>query len=233
MRLSFRDAAGYLGVSERTVRHWVRDGSLPVIHAADREFLDAVELWEWATRRGMAVSRRLLDDLHQTANAPIDLATLVSAGGVVRDVPGTTRDAVLEAVVARLPLPGDVDRAFLTHVLEAREALGSTGVGDGIAIPHVRNPIVLHLEHPLVMVALLQHAVDFAAPDGQPVTTVFTVITPDIPTHLAILGRLALVLRDAELRRMLTTRAPADDIIARIDMLEHRETGTFRIPEEA
>jgi PTS system nitrogen regulatory IIA component len=231
MRLSVREAASYLGVPERDVRRWVRDGTLPAIQAADRQFLDAVELWEWATRRGMVVSRHLLDDLHQRADAPTSLATLIEAGGIVRDVPGASRDEVLRAVVARLPLPDEVDREFLLEVLEAREALGSTGIGDGIAIPHVRNPIVLHLDQPLVMIALLHQPVDFAAPDGRPVTTLFTIITPDIPTHLAILGRLALVLRDPDLRRSLTDRATAQDIVSRIDMIEHRETGAFRIPE--
>jgi len=201
------------------------------MQAADRQFLDAVELWEWATRRGMAVSRRLLDDLHQRAEAPWSLATLIGTGGIVRDVPGTSREAVLQAVVAALTLPDEVDRAFLLEVLEAREALGSTGIGDGIAIPHVRNPIVLHLDRPLVMIALLRQPVGFAAPDGRPVTTLVTIIAPNIPTHLAILGRLALVLRDADLRRLLSDRAAADDIIRRIDMIEHRETGAFRIPE--
>src|SRR5213076_3370625 len=47
-----------------------------------------------------------------------------------------------------MPLPAQVDRELLLGMLLAREALQSTGIGDGIAIPHVRNPIVLHVAHP-------------------------------------------------------------------------------------
>ena len=50
---------------------------------------------------------------------------------------------MLRAVVARMPLADEGDRELLLDVLLAREAMGSTGVGDGIAIPHVRNPVVL------------------------------------------------------------------------------------------
>ena len=73
----------------------------------------------------------------------------------------------------------------------AREALGSTGIGDGIAIPRVRNPIVLHLSRPIVTLCFLERPVDFGALDGQPVTTLFTLISPTVRAHLHLLSRLS------------------------------------------
>jgi PTS system nitrogen regulatory IIA component len=134
-------------------------------------------------------------------------------------------------VVARLPLPPDYDREFLMTVLEAREAMGSTGIGDGIAIPHARNPILLHVDQPLVALCLLRHPVEFEAVDDLPVHALFVVISPSVPVHLKILARLGLVLRDAELRRMLKTRASTDDIRRRVQELESRPTGYFQIPK--
>ena len=64
-------------------------------------------------------------------------------------------------------MPDEVDRDFLLTVLEAREAMGSTGIGDGIAIPHVRNPILLHVKRPFVSLFLLKQPVDFDAIDGK------------------------------------------------------------------
>ena len=81
-------------------------------------------------------------------------------------------------------LPEEVDSEFLYQVLLAREALGSTGMGDGIAIPHVRNPIVLHLSRPMVTLCFLETPIDFGSLDGKPVTTLFTLISPTVRAHL-------------------------------------------------
>ena len=127
---------------------------------------------------------------------------------------------VLRALVDILPLPADVDRNFLASVLEAREAMGSTGIGDGIAIPHVRNPILLHVSEPFVTLGLLRHPVDFAAVDGRPVNALFAVVSPTIPTHLRILAQLGYALRDTKLRQLLGSAATSDAILTRLKALE-------------
>ena len=59
-------------------------------------------------------------------------------------------------------------REFLYQILLARESLGSTGIGDGVAIPHVRNPVVLHVSEPVVTLSFLETPIDFHALDGKP-----------------------------------------------------------------
>jgi PTS system nitrogen regulatory IIA component len=135
---------------------------------------------------------------------------------------------VLAGIVAHLPLPAEVDRDFLLTVLEAREAMGSTGIGDGIAIPHVRNPILLHVKRPFVSLFLLDHAVDFEAIDGKPVHALFVVVAPSVPVHLQTLAHLGHVLRDPEVRRLLAVRESDDRILGRIRELEHPEQESSR-----
>src|ERR1035438_6479287 len=84
------------------------------------------------------------------SQCPAVESELLRAGGIYHDVPGATKEDALRSFVACLPLPPEQDREFLLEVLVAREALSSTGIGDGIAIPHVRNPILLHVDHPFV-----------------------------------------------------------------------------------
>ena len=141
---------------------------------------------------------------------------------------GASKTDVLHALVSALPLPADADREFLVSVLEAREALGSTGIGDGIAIPHVRNPIVLHVSHPFVALALLKQPVDFDALDGQPVNALFLVVSPTIPTHLRILAQLGALLRDPMLRGLLRANAPNEALRDRITTLELAASRTTR-----
>jgi PTS system nitrogen regulatory IIA component len=231
VQLTIRQAAPYLSVDEATLRGWIKRRGLPVHKVNEQLYLNPVELWQWAMENGVVVSRRLLEDARQVAEEVPPLSDLLASGGLHTDVGGEDRSGVLREVVARLPLPPDYDREFLMTVLEAREAMGSTGIGDGIAIPHARNPILLHVDQPLVALCLLRHPVEFEAVDDLPVHALFVVISPSVPVHLKILARLGLVLRDAELRRMLKTRASTDDIRRRVQELESRPTGYFQIPK--
>src|SRR5215207_4281877 len=223
MQLTLREAAAYLDVSERTLRRWINSRGLPVHLVNERYHCNAIELWEWALENGVPVSRSLLDQARRAPDdAPPPLSELLTRGGCFRDIEGTSKSEVLREIVRYLPLPADFDREFLATILEAREEMGSTGIGDGIAIPHVRNPIVLHVQQPFVSLFLLQHAIDFAAIDGEPVHALFVVVSPNIPAHLRILAQLGYALRDDDLRRLLRQRAPADEIMARIRALESR-----------
>lgn len=220
MRLSLTEAIDYLGVSERTVRRWIRDRGLPVHRADERLFVNPIELWEWAVEHDVPVSPKLLEEARRMPDAVAPISALLEAGGIHDQVPGSTPGEVLRAVVDRLPLPESVDRDFLTAALAGREAMGSTGIGHGIAIPHVRNPIVLQVNEPLVSLCLLAHPVDFGAIDGQPVHALFTLISPTVPTHLRMLAALSYLLQDPELRTLVQERAAAPRLLERIRALE-------------
>ncbi len=228
MQLTVREAASYLRVDEATVRRWIARRALPVHRADERLYLNAIEVWEWATENGVPVSRALLEQAQRRPEQVPPLSALLSSGGIHHDVGGEDKASVLREIVQRLPLPDDVDREFLVTTLEAREAMGSTGIGDGIAIPHVRNPILLHVAAPFVTLCLLRHPVDFGALDGQPVHALFTVISANVPGHLRILGQLGFALHDEELRRLLTHRAPDAEILTRVQAVEGRASGVHK-----
>jgi len=226
MQLTLRQAATYLNLSEATIRRWITKRGLPAHLINERLHCNAIELWEWAVENGVPVSKGLLEQARGALDDLPSLSALLVTGGIHRDLSGRTTPEVLRALVDVLPLPTDVDRDFLASVLEAREAIGSTGIGDGIAIPHVRNPILLHGAAPCVALAFLRHPVDFAALDGRPVHALFALVSPTIPVHLKILAQLGYTLRDVELRELLRTEAPSDTILARIRALEPSRTAS-------
>lgn len=227
MQITVRQAATYLGVNESTLRRWIKERGLPVHRVTERLYLNAIEVWEWAMEHGVPASRSLLEEARRSPEEVPPLFKLLETGGIHRDLEGDDKSAVLAAIVHRLPLSPEVDREFLLTVLDAREAMGSTGIGDGIAIPHVRNPILLHVERPFVSLCLLRTPVEFGAIDGKPVHALFLVVSPTVPSHLRVLAQLAFVLRDSELRQLLQERAPTDLILHRIHEVEQRTTGSF------
>jgi PTS system nitrogen regulatory IIA component len=220
MHLALSEAASYFDVPESRLRRWIRTRGLPVHRIDERLYCNAIELWEWALETRVPVSKELLQVARRSRDEAPSLAVLLAEGGIHRDIGGVSKREVFEEVVERLPLPADVDREFLVDVLDARETMGSTGIGDGIAIPHVRNPILLHVTTPFVSLCLLRHPIEFGAPDHQPVSALFVLVCPTIPLHLRILAKLAFVLRDDELRRLLRSAAPSQAVLDRITALD-------------
>jgi PTS system nitrogen regulatory IIA component len=220
MKLTVRDAARLLSVSEKSVYRWIKQGAIPVYQINDQYRFNRAELLEWATSRKISVSPEIFAEPEGGETPPPSLSEALRAGGVHYRVAGTDKASVLHAVVDLMKLPDEVDRDFLYQVLLAREALGSTGVGDGIAIPHVRNPIVLHLSRPMVTLCFLERPVDFGALDGQPVTTLFTLISPTVRAHLHLLSRLGFALRDAAFKSAVMRQASREEILEALARVE-------------
>jgi PTS system nitrogen regulatory IIA component len=219
MQLTSREAARLLGVAEPTLDRWIRDGDLAATRVNDQFRLNPTDLLEFAAARNLDVSPALLEEL-EPAQALPGLAEAIRAGGVHRDVPGAGKSEILRAVVDRLPLPPGVDRAMLHHVLLAREALGSTGFGNGIALPHARNPIVLRVARPAVAICYLATPVEFGAIDGRPVHTLVTLVCPSTRAHLHVLALAAAALRDPGVLAKLEARAGADALVAEVARFE-------------
>jgi PTS system nitrogen regulatory IIA component len=147
----------------------------------------------------------------------------VRAGGVHPRLPGTDREGVLRAVVERLPLPPGADRALLLDTLMARERLGSTALGGGMAVPHPRDPIVLRVPAPELAVCYLETPIGFDAPDGRPVDTLFVLVTPSVRDHLRLLAALATALRDPAVRDRIAARAGPEALLAQLEGLEREQ----------
>lgn len=223
-----------LNVSEKTIYRWIKDGTLPAYRVAEQYRFNRAELLEWATARKINVSPQLFEE-PEGRDAPLpSLSEAVQAGGIYYRIGGSDKPSVLRSVVDVMRLPDSVDREFLLQVLLARESLGSTGIGDGIAIPHVRNPIVLHIATPMITLCFLDHPIDFGALDGKPVSILFAIVSPTVRAHLRLLSRLAFALRDDALQSILRQQGSRDEILRGIRLAETRlgqpHTGSLQEP---
>ncbi len=220
MLLEPAEAAQALNVDERTVVRWIRKDNLPAEQIQGDYRINPVDLLEWATDRGIKVNPALYK-MPDADDRPLpSLSQALEAGGIHCAFPGDDKESVLRNVVATLELPPEIDPEFILQVLLAREAMGTTAVGDGIAIPHVRNPILVQLPVPKVALSFLRRPVDFGALDGRPVQILFTIISPTIRMHLHLLSKLAYCLRDERLRGILGTQCNAEAIMAAVREIE-------------
>ncbi|MFA4943279.1 MAG: PTS sugar transporter subunit IIA [Lentisphaeria bacterium] len=220
MQLSVKDVARLLAVSEKTIYRWIKQEAIPAYRISDQFRFNRAELLEWATSRRIQVSPEIFQEDPQGKATLPSLAEALRAGGVAYRVGGTDQPSVLRAIVEVLKLPDEVDREFLYQVLLAREMLGSTGIGEGIAIPHVRNPVVLHVSKPTVTLCFLEKPIDFRALDGQPVNTLFTLISPTVRAHLHLLSRLGFALRTPEFKEAVRRQASRDELMATVAAAE-------------
>lgn len=227
MDLSIRDVARLLDLSEGQVYRLARDGSLPASRVHEQYWFNRVEVLEWAASR----AHRVAPDLYPSGKTDsVQLGAALARGGIYHRVPGATSEQVFEAVTRLSGIPESVDRALLLQLLICREALASTGIGGGIALPHPRDPLVFPSDGPVVLLCFLERPVEFGAIDGQHVHTLFTLLSPSIRSHLATLARLSYCIHDAALRELLAQQAPADTIHTRVRELD--EAAPARPPRE-
>ncbi len=220
MQLSVKETALIFSVSEKTVYRWIKREMIPCYRINDQFRFNRAELLEWATSRRIPVSADIFTE-ESEGNSPLPAITeALKTGGIAYRVEGSDQAAVLRSIVDLLKLPEEVDREFLYQVLLARESLGSTGIGDGIAIPHVRNPVVLHVTKPSVTLCFLENPIDFKAIDGLPVSVLFTLISPTVRAHLHLLSRLGFVLHDAAFRDALKNQASREDLLELLSLAE-------------
>jgi len=220
MELLVKDVVRLLNVPENTVYAWIEEKKLPVCTVNGQIRVSKVDLLEWATQSGIALTAKFLGALSGQDLALPEMTEALERGNILYNIPGKDKPSVLRSVVKAITLPARVDRDFLLQVLLAREALGSTGVGDGIAIPHPRNPVVLNVDQPFLSLLFLEKPVEFDSIDKKPVTVLFTLISPTVRAHLHLLSRIAFALHNEGFKEKLKRQAPADDLFSDLKRIE-------------
>jgi PTS system fructose-specific IIC component len=134
------------------------------------------------------------------------LADLVRVESILSPMTASTREAAIAALVDVLPIRDPAARGELKAAVLAREAAGSTGIGEGVSIPHARSSRV---SVPLLAIGRAAAPIDFHAADGVPVTLVFLLAVPaaEPSFHLKTLAAISRIAADKELLRRLNGAA--------------------------
>ena len=138
-------------------------------------------------------------------SGPIVLSQLISPASINLNLAGADREAVLEELVNQIPelSRAPESRKTLLRALHEREQLCSTGIGDGVALPHARNAIVGIVDNPVIVFGRHARGVSYGAIDGAPAHLFFLLVAPTVTQHLAVLARISRILRDPAVRHGL------------------------------
>ena len=147
---------------------------------------------------------------------------LLSAPVINLNLKSADREGVLQELVNQIPQLVDRPEArqTLLRALHEREQLHSTGIGDGIAVPHSRNALVGLVDEPIMVFGRHATGIPYDAIDDVPARLFFLLVAPTVTQHLAILARLSRLLRDRKLRQSLLAVDKPERVIALIGEAE-------------
>lgn len=142
-----------------------------------------------------------------------DLGDLVTPRGVIAQLRAPTKRQVLQELARRAATMTGIDDKRLYEALAERERLGTTGIGNGVAVPHCRLPELTQLHG---LFARIERPAPFEAIDDQPVDLVFLLLAPTEAgaEHLKALARVSRLLRDKAMCEKLRGANSADALYA-------------------
>jgi PTS system nitrogen regulatory IIA component len=198
--MTIDEVAAYLRVSVKTVYEWAQKAEIPCgkIGNGWRFRRDEVQRW---------VNRRLGAERKRFSLPEVDLGRVLPPGRILIMERGRKQE-VLDALIECLSAASEVaDRAALTEAIYQREALMSTGIGLGVAVPHCR---LTSVAAPVMAAAVIRAAIpDYDSLDGQPVRLVFMIAAgaDQHAEHLRILAAISRRIKAPEVRGRLCGEA--------------------------
>ncbi|MCB9057860.1 MAG: PTS sugar transporter subunit IIA [Calditrichae bacterium] len=216
--LTTEEVARLLGLPEVTVQRWEHQGKIPYKIINGQVSFKKSEIIRWAKAHDLTIREK-----HGKSKDLISehlLTDAIVAGGIYHNIDGDDVYTVFHNALNNLGFIDKKDHDRVFDELLNREELASTGIGNGIAIPHTRNRLDLNLNYAHVAIIFLNKPLPFNAIDGKPVTVLFMIFTTSVKEHLKMLSRISFVLQKSQLKEMLAGDIEDQNLITQIKQIE-------------
>ena len=224
MQLSIEQVAEALDLPVETVARWVRQGRIPFQRQQGELHFRQRVLEKWAAQHKLPFHVAPQGEGHREDCPEENVQIAMRRGGVYYDVGGVDTASIFKAAIhclTHLNLSDEDQTVLLDRLLE-REAMASTGVGKGVAIPHPRTPMEKAVPSPTICTFFLNSALPFQAIDDKPVFVLFLLLSPNTTAHLHCLSRLAFCVRDNSFVAFLQSRPAPDALLERVASFEQQ-----------
>ncbi len=223
--LSIEEVAARLNVSVEKLNHWVKQDKFPCqIKKGKMAFSDtAIKTW---LEDNLKAAHNKLTAEHQSLQTPPprrgrSMFDFILRGGVFYNIDGATPQDVITNALNAMPLPNYCNKAGVIEQILERESIVSTALGNGVAVPHARNPLMEHEDDERIAICFLRHPIDFRALDREPVTALFIMMSHARRSHLQMLQRISFFCSQDDFIAMLKRRAQKEEIFEYLDA--HRQ----------
>lgn len=208
MDLKIKDVAELLNVSETTIRRWLSDGKIPAYRINYQYRFNRLEIEDWVMDHKVGKTSHYLAPSQEPTKAAekeediqgqtfrgskqFSLYRAIHKGGVLYDVDGNNKEEILRNAMKQIAsdLNLDLDSEIISELLLDREALQSTALNNGIAIPHTRD-FLLNAHFDTVSLVFPKNPLPYGALDGKDVHTLFFLFAGDDRRHLHLLAKIA------------------------------------------
>jgi len=214
-----KEVADLLGLPEVTVQRWIHQGKIPNKRVGKKTVLIKNEVINWARAHDLEIKQKQdIININPLSNNP--LADAIENGGIYPSIEAVDIYSAFENSLVLFPFLENEDKKNILNELLSREELASTGIGNGIAIPHTRSRIQLNLDTAHIPVIFLKEPISFNAIDNNAVFVLFMIFTTTVKEHLKILSKLSFILQQDDILNILKQRNSGFDLIDKIKVLE-------------
>ena len=219
--INIKQVAEHLGISEKTVYRLIKKSEIPAIKVGNQWRFNRQEVEGWLRReKPEAYVAGHLDEFLPESEPSVLIYSLLLKNRIFFDVPGKSREEVLENAMKLIPLDSQTNRKELLEAIIDREKLCSTGIGHGIALPHPRHPHEFTFMPSSVFLCFLENGIDFNAIDHIPVNKLFFVFARSVNEHLYLLKVLTRLFHEKEFLQLLESSTDKGEVLIKIKQLE-------------
>jgi excisionase family DNA binding protein len=236
---TIEEVAEYLHLTPEDIERLIENEEIPVEERGDRVVFRKQDIDAWASQRILGMQDRGLVDYHQKTsrgtrqvfeNEAI-MPELIRSGYIEPALGAKTKASVLREMVALADRTGRLNQSRdLLDSLEAREALCSTALPEGLALLHPRHHDPYMFDSSFIVLGRPVQEIHFGAPDGRPTTLFFLVCCQDDRIHLHALARLCLMAQKTTLLAELHAAPDAASMHAHILAAEAQVLGARKPP---
>jgi len=226
--MSLEDFAEHIAIDVRQVRRLADRGELPGQKIGGKWRFNRAEVTEWLQQEMPSFDERRLVTLEQAMGAEasgMTVTELIDLKGIDVALAANTKTSVLRELVKLAERTGKLyDADGLLKAVQEREAMCSTALPHGVAIPHPRQPMPYVTSEPIICVARVTRGIGFGSPYHDLTQLFFLICCHDDRQHLRVLARLVRLLDETTIQRIMEVET-AEELLACLIEKEERVIG--------